>query len=370
MKFIYYFLFLFCLTQILALNIKKSNYLSSLHTGLIVKDGSRANGVVSLKTITDTDTNTDTNNQGSLENNAGSTAQTSTQTNDQANAQSNAQTNAQTSDQTNAQTNDQTNTQTIAQTNTQTNDQTNAQSNVQTTANSNDQTNAQSNVQATTQSDSQNSIQTNTNTPNTNLDAVADHTPIDTRTPAVGVSSTGATVPDVPVAQGLGGEVYVPCTECTKLMEKFVKKCVDQEANGAQAGTFRAFCEDFATKKGRRADFCMNLNAKLAAVTGETGADVIDTTKAPDVCIKFKNECDKNGGGPHCYSGFCDQVAECIECPAGLIDLTGDGNLELEICSGNGRCLLGWYDDTNKKGGNGYCVCSGGARGLACNQSA
>lgn len=194
--------------------------------------------------------------------------------------------------------------------------------------------------------------------------------PSDSKTPAVGVSSSGATIPDVPVAQGLGGEVYVPCSECLKLMNKFVQKCVDQEANGAQAGTFRGFCEDFVTKNGKRNDFCMNLNAKIAAVTGETGEDIIDTTKAPDVCIKFKNECDKNGGGARCYSGFCDQVAECIECPAGLVDVNGDGNLELEVCSGNGRCLLGWYDDTNKKGGNGYCVCSGGAKGLACNQSA
>ena len=118
-------------------------------------------------------------------------------------------------------------------------------------------------------------------------------------------------------------------------MHKFVTKCVDQEANGAQAGTFRSFCEDYITKKGKRNDFCMNLNAKIAAVTGETGQDVIDTTKAPDVCIKFKNECDKNGGGPRCYTGFCDQVAECIECPSGLVDSNNDGNMELEVCSAN-----------------------------------
>ena len=199
---------------------------------------------------------------------------------------------------------------------------------------------------------------------------ISEDFPTDSKTPSIGVSSTGATVPDVPVAQGLGGEVYVPCSECLKLMNKFVKKCVDQEANGAQAGTFHGFCDDFEAKNGKRNDFCMNLNAKFAAVTGETGQDIIDTTKAPDVCIKFKNECDKNGGGPHCYSGFCDQVAECIECPVGVVDMSGNGNMELEVCSGNGRCLLGWYDDINKKGGNGYCVCSGGAKGLACNQSA
>lgn len=190
------------------------------------------------------------------------------------------------------------------------------------------------------------------------------------KAPAIGVSSSGTTVPDVPVAQGLGGEVYVPCVECTKLMNKFLTKCVDQEANGAQAGTFRAFCEEFYSKKGKKNDFCMNLNAKIAAVTGETGEDIVDATKPPDVCIKFKNECDKNGGGARCYTGFCDQVAECVECPAGLVDLDNSGKLELEVCSANGICKLGWYDDTNKKGGNGYCECGAGAKGLACNQSA
>jgi len=244
----------------------------------------------------------------------------------------------------------------ISSSNSLTNDDIDSSSTAQTNA---DQTQAQSQNTNAAQSQSQ-----------TNIQSQGQSVPVDSKTPAIGVSSTGATVPDVPVAQGLGGEVYVPCVECLKLMNKFVKKCVDQEANGAQAGTFRAFCEDFNTKKGKRNDFCMNLNAKIAAVTGETGQDVIDTTKAPDVCIKFKNECDKNGGGPQCYSGFCDQVAECIECPSGLVDLNGDGNMELEVCSANGRCMLGWYDDINKKGGNGYCVCSGGAKGLACNQSA
>ncbi len=153
---------------------------------------------------------------------------------------------------------------------------------------------------------------------------------------------------------------------------KFVSTCVDQEANGAQVGTFRAFCENGMSSsdpknKGRRADFCMMLNAKLAATTGETGQDLVDPTKAPDVCTKFKNECDKLGGAPECYSGFCDEVAECIDCPAALVDTGADGTYELEVCAGNGVCRLGWKDG-NHKGGNGYCECTAGTRGLACNQ--
>ncbi len=37
--------------------------------------------------------------------------------------------------------------------------------------------------------------------------------------------------------------------------------------------------------------------------------------------MKFKNECDKLGGPPNCFSGFCDDYAECIDCPSGLVDM-------------------------------------------------
>jgi hypothetical protein len=36
--------------------------------------------------------------------------------------------------------------------------------------------------------------------------------------------------------------------------------------------------------------------------------------------MKFKNECDKLGGAPACFTGFCDDYAECIDCPSGLVD--------------------------------------------------
>lgn len=73
------------------------------------------------------------------------------------------------------------------------------------------------------------------------------------------------------------------------------------------------------------------------------------------------------GGAPRCFTGFCESVAECIDCPSGLVDRDHDGNFELEICSKAGTCRLGWKN-VNAKGGNGYCECKDGLRGLACNE--
>lgn len=180
-------------------------------------------------------------------------------------------------------------------------------------------------------------------------------------------SSSGVS-PVVPSAMGIGAEVTVPCQVCHKLINQFVTTCVDQEANGAQASTFRAFCEEMdSAKAGKDSEFCMMLNAKLAAVTGESGSELTDPTKAPDICIKFQNECNKLQGPPLCYTGFCSEVAECIDCPTSLVDLDGSGILSPHICGGHGVCKLGWKDSQNK-GGNGYCECEPGNRGLGCNE--
>lgn len=81
------------------------------------------------------------------------------------------------------------------------------------------------------------------------------------------------------------------CSECEKLMTKFLLRCVDQESNAVQAQTFRGFCEESRTENWMNInpDLCLILNAKLASITGEGGADIIDPTKAPALCIKFKN---------------------------------------------------------------------------------
>ena len=74
-------------------------------------------------------------------------------------------------------------------------------------------------------------------------------------------------------------------------MSKFLLKCVDEEANAIHASTFRSFCEMTRDHPiyGVNPDLCLILNAKLATKTGEPGTDMVDPTKAPGICVKFKN---------------------------------------------------------------------------------
>ena len=183
------------------------------------------------------------------------------------------------------------------------------------------------------------------------------------------INGNGVENPMIPVAAGIGGEVIIACSECVKLMERFIGRCVDQEANGLNADTFRAFCESFRDKPHEpiNADTCLMLNAKLASVTGESGTEVVDPTKAPNECIKFKNECDKMGTSPKCYSGLCESVSECIDCPSALVDKNKNGNFVNEVCGNSGVCRLGWKNP-NSKGGNGYCECKNNMKGTACNE--
>jgi hypothetical protein len=83
---------------------------------------------------------------------------------------------------------------------------------------------------------------------------------------------------------------------------------------------------------------------------------------------KFNIECYKFGGPPNCFSGFCETNAKCIDCPKALIDPEMLGKLEEETCARNGICKIGWRNIVTG-GGNGYCECSAGLRGLSCNEN-
>jgi hypothetical protein len=86
------------------------------------------------------------------------------------------------------------------------------------------------------------------------------------------------------------------------------------------------------------------------------------------VIFKFDDlECDRKGGSPRCYSGFCDNFAECVDCPTALVDTYKNGNFQKEVCGNAGICKLGWLN-TKMKGGNGYCECNEGMKGVACNE--
>jgi hypothetical protein len=142
--------------------------------------------------------------------------------------------------------------------------------------------------------------------------------------------------------------------------------------------TFYSFCQSDYSKNSLtelEQDFCKIVNRKLSTVTGERANDLNDPTKSPGLCVKYKNRknklyiqylvCEKLGGAPNCYSGFCDRIAQCVDCPTAVV--YKKGLLEPAVCGNAGVCRLGWTNDKTR-GGNGYCVCFNGMRGLACNQ--
>ena len=173
----------------------------------------------------------------------------------------------------------------------------------------------------------------------------------------------------IPVAAGIGGEVIIACVECRKTVGAFLQRCIDQEAGGKQADTLRSFCESFRDKPTAKInpETCLILNAKLASITGESGDEIVDPTKAPNLCIKFMAQCQNFGDSPNCFSGYCEQVAECIDCPHALVDKNKNGDFTQEVCGNSGVCRLGWKAP-NSKGGNGYCDCKNNMKGLACNE--
>ena len=68
-------------------------------------------------------------------------------------------------------------------------------------------------------------------------------------------------------------------------------RCVDQESNGANPQTFRGFCEEARTQNAINInpDTCLILNSKLSSIAGESGGDLVDPSKAPNLCIKYQN---------------------------------------------------------------------------------
>jgi len=183
------------------------------------------------------------------------------------------------------------------------------------------------------------------------------------------VNANGTENPMIPVAAGIGGEVIIACVECRKIVGAFLQRCIDEEAGGKQAVTLRSFCESFRDKPTAKInpETCLILNAKLASVTGESGDETVDPTKPPNLCIKFMSQCQNFGDSPNCFSGYCESIAECIDCPYALVDKNKNGDFTQEVCGNSGVCRLGWKSP-NSKGGNGYCDCKNNMKGLSCNE--
>ncbi len=89
--------------------------------------------------------------------------------------------------------------------------------------------------------------------------------------------------------------VVIACSECQKIMSKYILQCADQEASGTQVETLRAFCENsrIVTEENKNVKiddkYCNILNEKISRQSDEKGVDLFDPTKAPGLCMRFKN---------------------------------------------------------------------------------
>ena len=112
-------------------------------------------------------------------------------------------------------------------------------------------------------------------------------------------------------------------------------------------------------------DYCSYLATKFDSNYDDEQLEG-DNSDTKGLCRKFMNNCVDQGGAPQCYSGFCDIQTGCIDCPMGPVELgTKISEIEPVVCGGHGKCRLGWKNQY-QNGGNGYCECDKGSKGLAC----
>ena len=164
--------------------------------------------------------------------------------------------------------------------------------------------------------------------------------------------------------------VDFPCISCMRLISLFTLQCADDSAHGAPTKSFQTFCESLELEDSSNesdenlSNFCMSILSKLA--TPSDKYSFYDASPAHS-CAMFQKNCDLTLiPKPFCFSGFCDQLLQCIDCPYG-IDKEGRDyfNFIPKTCSGRGICKLGFLAEDDKSG-NGFCECEKGYKGLAC----
>ena len=188
----------------------------------------------------------------------------------------------------------------------------------------------------------------------------------------------GDTLPSSAVHKALFEPVLFPCNECIKIIDKYVNKCVKDQIEGAKIRTFLSFCEALALEQDPKYNastykYCIDIHDRLLQNHQQPDDNKADYNPfeldvSENFFVNFRKDCEKFDEIPKtlCYSGFCDKIVECIDCPYGLNQ--NNQELEVQVCSGHGVCRLGWLREKERKGGNGFCECYEGRKGLACDQ--
>ncbi|XP_053992272.1 uncharacterized protein LOC128883679 isoform X2 [Hylaeus volcanicus] len=161
-----------------------------------------------------------------------------------------------------------------------------------------------------------------------------------------------------------------PChrfPECMKILDKFISQCALNEGFLKPVISLREFCETSVSADPSFTDrdfkYCLELGKRLAKKTGANFAALHTNNHVMGSCSAFLNMCHEHGGGWRCYSGLCDELAACTDCPYVMLQLAPQQPLQPEICADRGECFIG-----STTSNNGYCECDNPFRGLACDQ--
>lgn len=190
----------------------------------------------------------------------------------------------------------------------------------------------------------------------------------------------GETIPERGLHKAMFEPVLFPCNECMKLVDRYVKQCEKTEVYKQKVKTFLSFCESLAIEQDPKFNsssykFCLDIHSRIMDNHQQEGANQPDynmfEVDAPEkFFLSYMHQCEKfqELTTAQCYSGFCEKYVQCIDCPAGLNLVDNENHYEFQVCSGHGICRLGWLHDEGRKGGNGFCECYEGRKGLACDQ--
>lgn len=158
--------------------------------------------------------------------------------------------------------------------------------------------------------------------------------------------------------------VVVPCSECAKIIDGYITMCMRSEANDSPLMSLREYCGHSLDKKSGFTEndysYCQFLGQRLAMYTGTNFAALHTNNHRKGSCAAFSEACDHYGGGPSCYSGFCDDIVGCIDCPS-ISLISEEGESSLEVCGDRGVCKI-----VKDSSSTGYCDCDDGFRGVAC----
>jgi hypothetical protein len=176
--------------------------------------------------------------------------------------------------------------------------------------------------------------------------------------------------------------VDFPCISCMRIISLYTLQCANQAAHSVPINSFQTFCESLTIESvagvgsgvpGENDDLSTACTLILSKLVSKNDKYSFYDEAPAHACTYFQTNCEATQAPkPFCFSGFCDQLLQCVDCPYGIGaereyggNFGGSYNFLPKVCSGRGVCKLGFIAEDGKSG-NGFCQCERGYKGLAC----